>query len=168
MKDLLFDADAFLCVCSLQNLVQLLDVDGSHWVMTEIIARRELSTIAAELAGFVATGRLRIEAIPARGTPASDSFKAFVREGHDRGESEAIAWATHLARSARPIFISNDRKARDLAKRQHVPSGDVMDLVVEAIETNVLSTSRATMSALDRRFRLPIEALAGAGLVEVA
>ncbi len=43
-----------------------------------------------------------------------------------------------------------------------------MDLVVEAIETNVLSTSRATMSALDRRFRLPIEALAGAGLVEVA
>lgn len=142
MREILFDADAFLCVRSL-SLMTALDVDGCQWLMTEIVARRELSSVARELADFEASKRLLVKSVASRGTPQADTFKELCRAGHDRGEAESIAWACHLEPDKRPLFISNDLRARRLAADRRVPVGDVMDLIVEAIGATILDEKRA-------------------------
>ena len=143
MREILFDADAFLCVRGL-SLLTALDVPGCTWVMTGLVARKELRTILAEVAAFESSKRLRVEQIPSRGTPAADAFKDLCRQGYHQGEAEAVAWAMQLERGQRPLFISNDREARGLAKAKKIPVGDVMDLIIEAIDGNLLTVEQAT------------------------
>jgi predicted nucleic acid-binding protein len=130
VKDLLFDADAFLFIRKLSILRLLVPLSG-RWLMTSYIARHELNDIADEITEFEKAGHLLVQA-----TMAKDPlFRKLKKEGHHVGEAEAIAWAAQLAVEERPIFISADKGARDGARTHGVPAGDLMDLVVEAIES---------------------------------
>lgn len=124
--------------------MRALDVDNMTWLMTERVAHWELSSIRSEIDEFKATGRLSIKSVPARGSPASQKYWRFVKDGYDKGEAEAVAWASELPVSDRPLFISNDVRARELARRNRVPVGDVMDLTVAAIQSGALAKERAT------------------------
>jgi len=113
VKPILFDADTFLCVRKLSLLRLLYTVPASEggWIMTEYVARHELSTIFTELVTFIQEGRLHIEAVAVRGTPAAKMFKKLRRKVH-KGEAEAISWAASLPVAERPLFMSNDAGAR--------------------------------------------------------
>jgi predicted nucleic acid-binding protein len=134
VRDVLFDADAFLCIRKLSFLRSLAARKGS-WLMTGYIARHELSTVAAEVDAFCQTERLRIHEIPAKDA----RYRELRQQGHDKGEAEAIAWATQLPRDQRPLFISLDKRARDGAEENGIPAGDILDLMVEAVECGEVS-----------------------------
>jgi predicted nucleic acid-binding protein len=142
VRDILFDADAFLCIRKLSFLRSLAAGKGS-WLMTGYIARHELSTVAAEVAAFCKTERLRIHDVSAKDA----SLRDLKHKGHDKGEAEAIAWAMQLPREQRPLFISIDKRARDGARANGVPAGDIMDLIVEAVECGEVSIGEAREKA---------------------
>jgi predicted nucleic acid-binding protein len=139
VKPILFDADAFLCVrkISLLRLLEAAPSSQQQWLMTEYVARHELNTVAQEILAFEQRGRLKVEAVAVRGSSAAARFKQLRVDGVDKGEAEAIAWAMGLDPAERPLFISNDRDARAVGRANAVPSGDVMDLVVEMIVSDV-------------------------------
>jgi predicted nucleic acid-binding protein len=142
VRDVLFDADAFLCIRKLSFLRSLAPGKGS-WLMTGYIARHELSTVAVEVDAFCKTERLHIHDVSARDANLRD----LKQKGHDKGEAEAIAWAMQLPREHRPLFISVDKRAREGAKENGVPTGDIMELMVEAVESGEVSLEEAREKA---------------------
>lgn len=135
---LLLDADAFLCLRKLSVLDLLRGSEEVDLIATEFIARHELSPLQADVKALEKEGRLRVEAVTVR-TPAHQTFRQLRKEGVDKGEAEAIAWAMCLAPDRRPLFVSNDAAARRCAERNGVPVVDVMGLAVEIVEGGVLS-----------------------------
>jgi predicted nucleic acid-binding protein len=129
VRDVLFDADAFLCIRKLSFLRSLAAGKGS-WLMTGYIARHELSTVAIEVDAFCKAERLHIHDVSARDANLRD----LKQKGHDKGEAEAVAWAMKLPKEQRPLFISIDKRARACATENGVPAGDIMELIVEAVE----------------------------------
>jgi len=89
---------------------------------------------------FVRRKRLQIHQLPARDV----GFRRLKGQGHDRGEAEAIAWAAQLPRDQRPLFISVDKRARDGAKENGVPVGDILDLMIEAVDCGDVTYRRRT------------------------
>jgi predicted nucleic acid-binding protein len=142
VREILFDTDAFLCVRSL-GLLTVLEAGTGCWVMTEYVALRELCSIGPEIERLKKTGRLSVEKVAIRGNPAADAFKQMRRAGNDPGEAEAIAWAIFQPSSRHLLFISNDAEARATAKQKGVSAGDVMDLVVEALDAGEMSLAAA-------------------------
>ena len=59
MKDVLFDADAFLCIRKL-SFLRTLEAGKGKWLMTGYIAKHELSDVVAEIGAFCAAERLQI------------------------------------------------------------------------------------------------------------
>lgn len=102
--------------------------------MTEYIASHGLSAVASEIESLCKIGRLSIRSLSARDPGFRD-----LKKQHDKGEAEAIAWAMQLPRGQRPIFISLDNKARDGAEKNGIPSGDILDLMIEAVESGEIS-----------------------------
>jgi predicted nucleic acid-binding protein len=140
MRGILWDADAFICARALSLLKlskQSENSTGKFW-MTGFIAHHELNGLQMEVRGLVQAGLVTIEDITAR-SPAYKKFQELrkSRQGLHKGESEAIAWAMQRSRDERPLFISNDTRARKGAKHYGVPAGDLMDLAVEMIDSGL-------------------------------
>jgi predicted nucleic acid-binding protein len=142
VKDVLFDADAFLCIRKL-SFLRTLEAGKGKWLMTGYIAKHELSDVVAEIGALCAAERLQIHQLPARDV----GFRRLKEQGHDRGEAEAIAWAAQLPRDQRPLFISVDKRARDGAKENGVPVGDILDLMIEAVDCGDVSYEDAREKA---------------------
>ena len=141
MIPVLFDADAFRCARDLGILDVFLSATAQRvrLYMTEYVARHELSPDAKTVDALCARDLLSIEPVAGR------SVQAFLRKSRDKksglhkGEAEAIVWAMSLDRNQRPLFISNDLRARKGAEQHGVPAGDLMDFVVEATAAGVLA-----------------------------
>jgi predicted nucleic acid-binding protein len=142
VRDVLFDADAFLCIRKLSLLHTLAGASGL-WLMTEYIANHELGMLASEIQALCQSQRLHIRRLPGR----DPHFRELKQKGHDKGEAEAIAWAMQLPRRERPLFISLDKGARDGARENGVPTGDIMDLMVEAVASGEISFEDAREKA---------------------
>lgn len=110
--------------------------------LTEYIARHELSLVSREIQELERNGKLTVVPV-ARKSPAFEQARALKRQGFDAGEAEAIGWLMNTDVSPLPLFITNDRKARDGANGLSVPAGDVMDVIVEVIDSGLLSESDA-------------------------
>jgi predicted nucleic acid-binding protein len=145
----LIDADAFLHLRSLRLaggrpllalVTQALPTgDSEPVVLTEYIARHELSTITPEIDALVLARVIRIEAIT-MATPAYRTYRDLKREVH-KGEAEALAWAVH--QNPKPLFVSCDRGALDAAARHRVPRTDLMGFIVECVQSGLVTRELA-------------------------
>jgi predicted nucleic acid-binding protein len=108
--------------------------------LTEHIARKELNMLAREVEALEKNGTVRVEPVPIRSEAGrlARTLKNSPREGLHVGEAEAIAWAVGVPAASRPLFVSNDRRAREGALRPSVPAGDRMDLIGELIDAGLL------------------------------
>ena len=145
---LLLDADAFLCARRLSFLDLLTETLAEPLILTEYIARHELSTIAATVAGLQSVGKLRVEAVRA-GTPAYNLLRALRRRGVHKGESEAIAWASGVSSGQGPCFVSLDAGARSAAQAEGVESVDLLDAAVLCVREGL-----ATKDEVRRRLEV--------------
>lgn len=133
MPGLLIDSDAWLCLRHLTWLPALIGCE-IPLRMAERAFRIELNALRRELDVLESSGRLVVVSV-FKGTPAYQAFRQWTRrEGMDPGEAEAIAWEVHRAPTARTdapmILVSNDRGARDMAKREKLAVFDVFSLLV--------------------------------------
>lgn len=145
MKTYLLDADATRCLrdLSLLRALSLLAPDRVALWMTEYIARRELSLISRDIEELEKTGKLVVQSV-VRGGEVFQRARELKRSGLDPGEAEAIAWALGRPAEERPLFVSNDRRAREEALRMRVPAGDLMDLLVEIIDAGLMGEPEAS------------------------
>jgi predicted nucleic acid-binding protein len=134
----LLDADAFICLRKWSLLEVFQRVPGLSFVMTEYVARHELSSLQQSLSTLEESGKLRIEAVAIR-TPAFKRYKALLVAGADRGEAESIAWACTVAQEERPVFVSLDALARRHARGAGLPVQDVMGLAVVVVEAGLVA-----------------------------
>lgn len=143
MRDLLIDADAFRFLRGLGLLDEVFAAlrPDRCLVITEYVARHELSTLAGEVERLERAGYLVVERVGVR-SPAGRRYKEFQREA-DKGEAEAVAWALEAPAASRAVFVSRDEGARRFAAAQRVPNTDVMGVVVEAVLAGRLSRERA-------------------------
>lgn len=119
-------------------------------VITEYVARHELSSIDREIRDLEGVQVLRVEPVLRRNA----DFRRLLAGGADKGEAEAIAWALAVPRGDRPLFVSLDDGARGHARDNAVPAGDIMDWLIDLIEAFVLTYSEAeqyTAPWLDQR-----------------
>ncbi len=152
MRDVLVDADAFRFLRGLGLLDAVFDAlsrESKIWI-GEYVARHELNLLFEVLEVHRAAGRIDFVAVAAR-TSAFQKFRAWQKEGFDKGEAEAIAWASEVPHERRPLFVTRDSKARQLAQREGVLHTDVMGIVVEAVCRGHLELDRAreALSAWD-------------------
>jgi hypothetical protein len=149
VRPVLIDADAFLLTRSVSLLALLRRAPSfpRPALMTEWIARYELASLTDLRRELEAEGFLRVESIERR-TEADRRYRGLRNERLDKGEAEAIAWVLGLPPGERPIFVSHDRAALMGGRRHGIVCGDVMDLVVEAVESAVLlrEDARAALS----------------------
>ncbi len=138
-KGFVLDADAFICLHSLSLLSLMADRPLPPLYVTEFVARHELSALASHLSAMEASGRLQVAPLPGR----DPNFLRFRQARSDKGESEAVAWCLRWGRTERPRFISNDRRARALAGAERVPSGDLLDFVLELLAAATISLTEA-------------------------
>ena len=156
MRPILFDADAFHCVrnLSILELFRQAPVDQTPFFVTEYVGRHELHDVESDVKALEAEHRLQIMPVSRRKTdPEGARFRAYREDKLDKGEAESLAWVMGLADS-KPLFISNDRPAREGFERHGAPVGDVMDLVVEAIASGAIERDAARekiASAWDER-----------------
>ncbi len=141
MERYLLDADATLCIRSLR-LFPVLRASTAlprPLIVTEYVARRELSSIDREIREMEGAGLILVKSV----LRSDKDYRRLVQEGADKGEAEAIAWALSLPRAERPLFISIDHEARRFAAENRVPAGDMMDFVIDLVELGVLTIAEA-------------------------
>jgi predicted nucleic acid-binding protein len=150
VRDLLIDADAFRFLRALGLLDEVFSAlrPDRRVLLTEYIARHELSVLSRDLDRLVSEGFVQVERVGIK-TPAGRRYREFQREA-DKGEAEAIAWALDAPSPSRPVFVSRDAGARRFAAAQGVASTDVMGVVVEAVLTGRLLRTRAEEASLSR------------------
>ncbi|MCK6588422.1 MAG: hypothetical protein L6Q76_12650 [Polyangiaceae bacterium] len=135
----LLDADAFHCLRSLDAFRRFSDSDVRiRLVLTEYVARHELSVLVADVERLVSLGFLEVKPVSSR----DEDYRRLQKEV-DKGEAEAIAWALKQARSDRPFFISNDKKALKTAINNRIAGGDVFDMMIHLMDANALSEETA-------------------------
>jgi predicted nucleic acid-binding protein len=123
---------------SFLRLLRQAAIGATSFVMTDYVARHELSDVEAEVTALIAEKRLRIETVSSRKTdPEGKRFREYRAEGLDKGEATSLAWAMGLVED-RPLFITNDTGARAGFLRHRAPVGDVMDLIVEAVTSGAV------------------------------
>lgn len=111
--ELLLDADATINLRSLGLLTWLVESDVDlTW--TSFVFEHELSGLLGELEPLRDRGRVNVYGLQAR-TRAFGAFKELKRQGLDKGEAEAIAWARDIKASQPRFFVSDDRAARRVA-----------------------------------------------------
>ncbi len=111
------------------------------------MATHELSSLQDEVAALEHNGTIQIE--PVKGS-AAQRYRAFVKTGEaDKGEAEAVAWASTTG--AEVMFVSNDQRARAFARTHKVRAGDVLDLVIALMDVGVLpeDEARVTLAVWD-------------------
>lgn len=160
MRRVLLDADAFLC---LRKLGWLVSVCGSsaHYsplLVTEYVARKELSTVDGDVRALESSGRLEIVRVKyTKHDPAGKTYLSLRQDKIDRGEAEAIAWALTLPSRERPVFVTGEIAAARIARERHVPCADIFGFVVATVVAGWLPKG-AACSALqvwdDRRHEL--------------
>lgn len=133
------DADAVICLHSLSLLRLIAERGAPKLIITEFVARHELCALAALLSPMERSGQVSVRPLSAR----DPNFKRFRRDGADKGEAEIVAWYLQSPSTDRPRFISNDRKARTLARAEGVPQGDLLDLVIALLERGILTMIEA-------------------------
>ena len=139
-----FLLDAFLCLRSLGLLSAACDEprDDATFVMTEYVARHELSQVSREIEALAARRSLRVEPVMVR-SPAGRRWRKLRQEGVHKGEAEAIAWALEQPARDRPIFVSRDAHALKAAREHALDAIDVMGFVVEAVVLGILPRQTA-------------------------
>jgi predicted nucleic acid-binding protein len=146
VKRVLLDADAFLCLRSLDLLRRICAsaLRDEPLIMTEYIARKELSSVATLVQSMVDSGCLKIVLVSAsKHTETGRLWKELRTERIDKGESEALAWVLPMKAATRPVFVSREVAARRVAKERHVPSTDVFGFVVALVEAGWLTRPEA-------------------------
>jgi predicted nucleic acid-binding protein len=139
VRPILFDSDAFRCLHGLRLLDAVCAALAPHTtiVLTEYVARHELSLLQREIARLERSGTIRVERL-IKGTEAAGRYRAFQRSPErgdrppDKGEAEAVAWALDGPPEARALFVTRDDGATRFAMKKSVPVTDVMGIVVEA------------------------------------
>jgi predicted nucleic acid-binding protein len=150
--NLLLDADAFICLRKRSLLELLRAAPGVSLVSTQYIARHELNPLQREIAQLEKCGILTVPAVAVR-TPAHGVFRALQKEGADKGEAEAIAWATSECPVDITAFVTLDKGARKLSEAKGLAAVDVFDLAVLLVQGEVLKIDdvRAKLSTWDDR-----------------
>lgn len=135
---LLLDADATIALRKL-SLWTLILASEVELVMTEHIARHELSSLSQELTELETRRRIEVHRILTKpvDNEANVLRKELHRAGADKGEAEAIAWAATLG-GEKPIFVSVDARARVYASEQNLDAADLGDLAALLILERVL------------------------------
>jgi predicted nucleic acid-binding protein len=149
-KAFLLDADAFINLRKLQIgsnslmevLLQRAKQQQRAVYPTEYVAKHDLSDLQAEITSLQSRGFLKVERLP-----SSDSDYARLRKQVDKGEAEAIAWCLKRDRRDRPVFVTRDKRALDRARDNKVPSTDLMGLLVESVESRLLTKREAKEAA---------------------
>lgn len=148
LRALLLDADAFNALRKLSigsaSLLETFLRRAKEQVravyLTQYVALHELSDLQAEVASWRSQNLLVIESVP-----SSDLAYRYLRRQRqiDKGEAEAIAWSLKRERQDRPLFVSGDRGALNGARKNKIPSTDLMGLLVELVESGLLTTKEA-------------------------
>jgi hypothetical protein len=129
----LLDADAVLALRSLSVLDLLLELARQKKLslsLMEWVRDHELSDLRPFLDG---KPELSIERI-VKGTPSWDTQRKMRKEGKaDKGEIEAIAWATTQKDTKDIRFVSVDSRARHFASANHLTPLDVRDLCCDLV-----------------------------------
>ncbi len=110
--------------------------------LTQYVAKHELSILQDEITSLTSADLLEIRTLP-----SSDRIYSELRR-KGKGEAEAIAWSLTLGPSARPLFVARDARALQRASAYHVPATDLMGLLVELIESGLITKEEAR-SAVD-------------------
>lgn len=121
-------------------LQSLLDADSSFLplVLTEFVARNELSPVFAQIQAEARLGRVVIHSISRR----DPNYKRLER-ATDKGEAEMITWLLTLRKQDRPLFVSRDTGARRAAKAEGLIQTDVLGLVVDMLAIGCLREREA-------------------------
>lgn len=99
----------------------------------------ELSSIrSSQLEPLVRAGRIELHEVTAK-TEAWARWRTLRREGVDKGEAEAIAWALGEPEARRPMFVSIDGGARGRAERAKLDAVDLGDLAASVVAVGVLT-----------------------------
>lgn len=130
----LLDADAYNHLRSL-GLTPRFPALGVRILVTEFVARRELSQLSTEIRFLENEGVLKVMPVSAR----DENFRRLVKEGVDKGEAESIAFILSRPRKERPVFISCDKGARKHAAENGIECGDLLDLLIDLIDGGVLN-----------------------------
>lgn len=146
MTAILLDADAFinfrtLSIGSRSMIDLILHRAKEHRrsvYLTQYVAKHDLSDLSDEIVSFTVDALLEIQTLP-----ASDRTYRKLRKEVDKGEAEAIAWSLTLNPSERPLFVTRDTAALACAKRNGVPATDLMGLLVELVESALLTKEEA-------------------------
>jgi predicted nucleic acid-binding protein len=147
VRRICLDSDALHCLRSLSSgAASLLDLltavsssAASPITVMEFAARHELNSIQVEIASLESKGAIEIKTIERRDL----TFRDLIKKGVHKGEAEAIAWILHQRKALRPLFVSRDSGAIRAARTRGVAATDVMGLVVEAIDSEVISMGQA-------------------------
>ena len=146
MRAILLDADAFINLRKLSIgrtsllviFLQRAKQQGRAVYLTQYVAEHDLSDLQTEIAFFKSKGLLIIEKVL-----SSDTTYRRLRRLIDKGEAEAIAWSVKRDRSERPLFVARDKGALTCASNNKVPSTDLMGLIVELIQSELLTKKEA-------------------------
>lgn len=147
MNRLLLDTDAFLCLRNLGVLAAMCDVTPCRGaiVLTEFVAYQELSSLRPEIDAWVRAGSMTVHPVLVRARKALLDGRGRNERMH-KGEAEAITFALSQPPASRPVFVSSDADARKAAERRAVPSFDVLDAVVAAVECGCILIDLASRS----------------------
>jgi len=138
---LLIDADAYLCLRKWGLLKVLLRMPGEvSIVLAGYVAHHELNDLQSELGEFQESGAVLVQDVKAR-TPAYRLFRELQNKGADKGEAESIAWANGLPKGSRPLFVSQDVHARQLARGNGLEAVDMFDLAIHLHEFGLVEKS---------------------------
>ncbi len=139
----LLDADAFIFLHSTSLLTAVGAIPAASLPLsaTGYVAGHELSRLQEKVEGLIRQGRLRVHEVVAR-TPQYARFRDLNRNGADKGEAEAIAWA-EAAGDPDIVFVSLDENARRLAKASGISACDVFDFVVRLVLEGLMTENVA-------------------------
>lgn len=135
----LIDADAFLCMRHV-SVLKTLETATAALYMTDFIARHELASVANVIEGLEHAGRLATAGIKGR-TPAHQRYRELQKAGADKGEAEAIAWAS--LNKPNLIFITHDVGARKHAVSHKLTCDDVFGLAIRLVESKEMTFEEA-------------------------
>jgi predicted nucleic acid-binding protein len=111
--------------------------------MVGYAANVELNPLQKEIAGLKIRGYLAVHDVVKK-SPAGERMRSLIRQGVDKGEAEAIAWAIEtFERDERPIFVSVDFNARRNAINNQLVAVDLMGAIVEWVEDGMLDRVKA-------------------------
>jgi len=150
VRPILLDADAFInlrtlsvgSASMLEILLQRSKQQERAVYLTQYIAEHDLSDLQQEVASLTSAGLFEVSKLQ-----SSDPAYRDLRKQVDKGEAEAIAWALTWDAKERPLLVARDTEALKCAKRNGVPATDLMGLMVELVESGLITKQEAKRAA---------------------